>query len=200
MELLDDAVRRISAATEARIPTGRSHDDGDGVVGSIATDSAIGFDPRPVLRALSDQGAEVVVMGQVAAILHGSAELTGDLDLLWDGDKRQAPRLAAAFAQVAAQLTDDDGSPVPCEPATFHLPKLYFKTTWASGDCCTAKLPWGELDIKAILARAETMVHEGYTLRYVAVSDLMVMRSAVGRPKDLRRNIELSGLIGPPSR
>ena len=29
-------------------------------------------------------------MGQVAGIMHGSRELTGDLDLLWDGDLHPA--------------------------------------------------------------------------------------------------------------
>jgi hypothetical protein len=37
-------------------------------------------------------------MGQVAGIVHGSRELTGDLDLLWDGDRGQAPALAVAVA------------------------------------------------------------------------------------------------------
>jgi len=45
----------------------------------------------------------VAVMGQVAGIMHGSRELTGDLDLLWDGDHGQAPALAAAFAAAGAR-------------------------------------------------------------------------------------------------
>lgn len=39
---------------------------------------AIEFDPFPLLRALHRHGAEAVVIGQVAGILHGSQELTGD--------------------------------------------------------------------------------------------------------------------------
>jgi len=60
-------------------------------------------------------------MGQVAGIMHGSRELTGDLDLLWDGDLGQAPALAAAFAAAGASLADDEGRLVPCEPAAFSL-------------------------------------------------------------------------------
>lgn len=37
-------------------------------------------------------------MGQVTGIMHGSRELTGDLDLLWDGEARQADALSATFA------------------------------------------------------------------------------------------------------
>jgi hypothetical protein len=76
------AVREVERETHGRPLTGTSHDDADAVVGTIATDSAIGFDPLPVLAALSHHGAQVVVMGQVAGIMHGSTELTGDLDLL----------------------------------------------------------------------------------------------------------------------
>ncbi|MEV6791442.1 hypothetical protein AB0M87_05450 [Streptomyces sp. NPDC051320] len=40
--------------------------------------------------------ARAKVIGQVAGILHGSPELTGDLYLLWDGDPVQAQRLTVA--------------------------------------------------------------------------------------------------------
>jgi hypothetical protein len=165
-----------------------THDEADVVVGSIATDSAIGFDPLPLLEALSRNDARVVIMGQVAGILHGSRELTGDLDLLWDGDPAQADRMAAAFASVDAQLTDADSQPVHCDTEAFALPKVFFHTRQASGDCCTPALPWGALDIAGIIERADVLFG---SVRYVSLEDLIVMRRAVGRPKDLRRVDEL---------
>jgi hypothetical protein len=89
------AVHRLAVQTAARARTGRSHEDADEVIGTADTDDAYGFDPLPLLQALHEHGARVVVMGQVAGIMHGSRELTGDLDLLWDGDLEQAPALAA---------------------------------------------------------------------------------------------------------
>ncbi len=79
------AVRRLAVVTRQRPLTGRFHDDADEVVGTVGTDDALGFDPFPLLRALAECGARVAVMGQVAGIMHGSVELTGDLDLLWHG-------------------------------------------------------------------------------------------------------------------
>jgi hypothetical protein len=119
LERLRSAVDRVGRETSGRAHTGQMHDDADGEVGSLATDSAIGFDPLPVLRALSDSGAHVVVMGQAAGIMHGSVELTGDLDLLWDGGEGQRDPLARAFASVGAELTDADGRPVVCDAAAF---------------------------------------------------------------------------------
>jgi hypothetical protein len=49
-------VERIRVVTRDRPATGRTHDDADEHVGTIATDSAHGFDPFPLLRALHDAG------------------------------------------------------------------------------------------------------------------------------------------------
>ncbi|HEV7721051.1 MAG TPA: hypothetical protein VGO60_07190 [Iamia sp.] len=192
---LDDAVARLGALTAGRVRAATTHDDGDDVEGTVATDDAIGFDPRPLLRAIDRAGAEAVVMGQVAGILHGSAELTGDLDLLWDGDPGRRIALAAGFGAAGATLVDDDGRPVACDEAAFALPKVQFATERASGDCCTPALPWGALDIRAIVARALVATGpDGLRVRYLTLPDLVTMRRAVGRPKDLRRAAELEAL------
>jgi hypothetical protein len=188
---LEAAIVRLADHTRARPRTGRSHHEADDAEGTVATDDAIGFDPVPLLRALDEHGAHVVVIGQVAGILHGSRELTGDLDLLWDGHPRQTAALAAAFSAAGAVLTDDDGLPVGCAPAAFWLPKLLFRTPAASGDCCTPALPWGGLPVADFIARAEAATAPGFTIRYLARADLIRMRRAVGRLKDLRRAGEL---------
>jgi hypothetical protein len=166
----------------------------------VDTDDAFGFDPRPLLRALHRAGARVVVIGQVAGILHGSRELTGDLDLLWDGDPAQSAALAAGFRAVGATLTDDDGVALPCTAAAFALPKVLFRSAGASGDCCTPDLPWGDLAVRAFIDRCEVAFDHGaegsgaVPVRYLNRADLIRMRRAVGRPKDLRRAAELESL------
>jgi hypothetical protein len=189
------AVQRLAVLTQARVRTGRSHDDADEASGTLDTDDARGFDPFPLLQALHEHGAKVAVMGQVAGIMHGSQELTGDLDLLWDGSSEQAPALAAAFGSVIASLTDDDGVPVSCGPAAFALPKLLFRCPTCSGDCCTPALPWGELPVADFLTRCRVgTAREGFQIRYLDRPDLIWMRRAVGRTKDLRRADELEQL------
>lgn len=188
---LRDAIRRIAEVTDGRPPTGFGHDDADDVEGTIACDDAAGFDPIPLLRSLDEHGARVVIIGQVAGILHGSSELTGDLDLLWSGDRSEALSVAAAFSAVGAMLTDDDGGLLGPDDEPFSLPKVQFRTATAAGDCCTPALPWGDLDIEGILQRAESTVVDGARLHYLTRPDLIAMRLAVGRPKDLRRVAEL---------
>jgi hypothetical protein len=188
---LQDAVSRLSELTRGRVPGGRSHQGADDEIGTADTDDAIGFDPMPLLRALDAHGARVVAIGQVAGILHGSQELTGDLDLLWDGDIGQAAALAAAFGSVSAELADSEGVPVPCEPAAFGLPKVLFRSPAASGDCCTVALKWGDLAVSDFLSRCCTAAApDGFLIR----PDLILMRRAIARPKDLRRVAELEAL------
>ena len=196
---LRDATCRLAELTRGRPPTGRSHDGADDETGSVDTDDAVGFDPLPLLRALDRHGARVCAIGQVAGILHGSTELTGDLDLLWDGSAAQVPALVSGFAAAGARLADDDGAELAVDARAFALPKVLFATPAASGDCCTPALPWGELPVAAYLDRCEVVTTpDGLTLRYLALDDLVAMRLAVGRPKDLRRAAELRRPHGRP--
>lgn len=194
-----NAIERIAAVTEGRRPVGIGHDDADDVDGTIASDDAIGFNPLPLLRACDQYGAEVVVIGQVAGILHGSTELTGDLDLLWSGSSSEASAMSAAFGAAGAELFDDDGRPVPCSSESFGQPKIDFRTSRASGDCCSVTLAWGDLDVGSFFDRAESTVVDGIQIRYICCTDLIAMRRAVGRPKDLRRAAELASLCSKPS-
>jgi hypothetical protein len=189
---LDAAVRRIDEYVGDRARRGVAHDDADDTHGTIECDDAVGFDPMRLLSALARYGARAVVIGQVAGIMHGSQELTGDLDLLWSGAPDEAPRFLAAFTEVEARLFDDDRRPLSLDLDAFGLPKVLFQSAGASGDCCTPALPWGELDIVGVLARADTADEGGVTVHYASLADLIAMRRASARPKDLRRAEELS--------
>ncbi|GAB2944286.1 hypothetical protein ACFMQL_33920 [Nonomuraea fastidiosa] len=196
LRVIDDPLERLRAAARRtretrRESTGLSHEDADDDVGTIGTDGALGFDPFPLLEALHRHGVRAVVIGQVAGIMHGSAELTGDLDLLWDGSPAHAPAVAAAFASIGARL----GGGLPLEPESFLRPKVAFTAPGAGGDCCTPALPWGDLHVPGFLDRALTATGpDGLTVHYACLDDLILMRRTLGRPKDLRRAAELERL------
>lgn len=195
IQRLQDAVRRLARVTAGRSRSGVTHHHADDDFGTAATDDAIGFDPFPLLRALDEAGVQAVVIGQVAGIMHGSRELTGDLDLLWDGRAGNAPAMASAFSRVHATLTDDDDRPLDCTAEAFGLPKVLFRTEHASGDCCTTALPWGSLEVDRFLGRCHVVsASDGFKIFYLGREDLITMRRAVGRPKDVRRADELAGM------
>ncbi|MGW8772554.1 hypothetical protein [Streptomyces sp. NPDC055794] len=195
VQRLRDAVSRIETLTGTRPTAGRTHDAADDTVGTIATDSARGFDPFPLLATLQASGVHVIVIGQVAGIMHGSTELTGDLDLLWDADPSSAAALAAAFAAAGCSLWADDASDASTDPELLLRPKATFESARACGDCCTPSLPWGGVDLRAVLARSETATApDGLEIRIPTLPDLIHMQRALGRPKDLRRAAELERL------
>ena len=81
-----------------------------------------------------------------------------------------------------------------CAPEAFRLPKVLFRTATASGDCCTPALPWGSLPVMDFIERSESASAGEFTIRYIGRQDLIRMRQAAGRAKDLRRAEELRGL------
>ncbi|MEU3659773.1 hypothetical protein AB0E77_08400 [Streptomyces sp. NPDC032940] len=181
---LRQAIARTEEATRERAPLGRHPDDADDVLGTFATDGALGFDPFPFLRVLHEAGSRAVVIGQVAGILHGSAELTGDLDLLWDGTPHEADALRDALARCGCKDLPD-----------LRREQVGYRVTGAEGDLCTPALAWGDMDVTPCLTGAETTYDPaGFAIRYAALDDLVRMRRALGRPKDLRRAEELERL------
>jgi len=178
---LRQAIARTEDVTRERTPVGRHPEEADDVLGTFATDGALGFDPFPFLRALHAAGSRAVVIGQVAGIMHGSTELTGDLDLLWDGTSDEADALRDALARCGCTELPD-----------LTREQVGYRVTGAGGDLCTPALPWGDMDVTTCLTRAETTRDpEGFAIRYAALDDLIRMRRALGRPKDHRRADEL---------
>ncbi|MGV9912472.1 hypothetical protein ACWEWD_03125 [Streptomyces tendae] len=115
---LRQAAARTEEATRARAATGRPPEKADDLLGTFATDGALGFDPFPFLRALHDAGSHAVVIGQVAGIL------------LWDGTPDEARALRDALARCGcAELPDLD------------RPQAGYRVPGAGGDLCTPPCP-----------------------------------------------------------
>lgn len=61
------------------------------------------FDPRQIVGALNRHHVEFVLIGGVAATLHGCAEQTFDLDILYGDTPANRERLLAALRELGAQ-------------------------------------------------------------------------------------------------
>lgn len=62
------------------------------------------FDFLTPLELLTSRGIRFVAIGGVAARLHGSNIVTGDLDLCYARDDQNLERLASALTELAATL------------------------------------------------------------------------------------------------
>jgi len=154
----------------------------------VSTSAA--FDPLAALRALHDAGVEFVLIGGVAARLHGSPSLTRDVDICYARDVDNLDRLADVLRGVHARLrgVDDD------------VPFVLDRRTLQAGGSFTFSTDLGDIDILAIpagvagfdeLARsAETVDLDGFTVQVATVDDLIRMKRAAGRAKD-RAEVEI---------
>ena len=152
------------------------------------------FDPVGALRVLLDHGVRFIVIGGVAGAAHGSPLITQDLDICYDRSPENLERLAAALQQLHARLrgVDDD------------VPFILDAKTLKAGDHFTFLTDAGDLDIMGTPAgsagyddlAAEAVETELGDIQVLVASldDLMAMKRAAGRPKDLTA-LEILGAI-----
>lgn len=153
------------------------------------------FDPTVPLAVLLRHGVRLVLIGGVAGNALGSPIPTEDLDVCYDRADDNLERLAAALVEMGAQLR---GAPQ-------GLPFILDALTLKRGDTFTFDTVHGAVDVLGtpsgtrgypdLAANAvEMIVGEDLHVRVVALDDLIRMKRAAGRPKDLRAVEELGAL------
>jgi hypothetical protein len=143
------------------------------------------FDPLRALRTLDRHGVRFVLIGGLGARLYGSPTVTNDTDVCYERSPENLERLAAALRQLRAELRGVD------KDVPFRLDVA----TLAAGDHVTFTTRAGNLDLLGTpsgvegfddLARnAESLDVDGLTVPVASIDDLIRMKRAAGRPKDL---------------
>ena len=90
------------------------------------------LDPEPILRALVQRGVDFVVIGGIAAVLHGSARLTYDLDLCFAPDAANLSALGDVLVALGARLRGVDKA-VPLVPDAATLRRVLIVMKRAAG-------------------------------------------------------------------
>ncbi|HEY2093815.1 MAG TPA: hypothetical protein VGJ81_18235 [Thermoanaerobaculia bacterium] len=153
----------------------------------MAGDPVLSFDPLRILRQLSDDGVEFVLIGGLAGRIHGSPTVTNDLDICYGRTKINCERLAKTLRKLGARLRDlpaDLRAPVDAG-TIWQGHNLTFITDAGFFDCL-ASPEGGVPTAYADLARnAATVMIASAPIRVCSLEDLIRMKQAAGRAKDL---------------
>lgn len=148
------------------------------------------FDPERLLSALDEAGVRFVLIGGMAAILHGDVGATVDLDIVPERSDENLERLARALRDLRARIRTEgepDGLAFDCSRAFFrHLsPDAIVHLTTNAGDLDLAFQPSGTRGY-GDLARDAVEIEAADRLRVTVASLADVIRSkqAAGREKD----------------
>jgi hypothetical protein len=150
---------------------------------------------QTAIQALCDAGVDFVVIGGLAATLHGSAQVTYDLDICYSRVSTNLRRLAAALAPFHPRPR---GIPE-------GLPFVWDEATLRNATVFTLQSDVGEIDLLAEVTglgtfddvKRHSMTIDAFD-RQIATLDLPGLiraKRATGRDKDLTALAELESLF-----
>ena len=158
-----------------------------------------GFSPDEIFAALERHGVDYVAIGGIAANAHGSRRLTLDVDIVPEPDDPNYRRLASALDELDAPETAIDSGIGELDPRdNFDLARAdALKLPTAAGDLDVINRAVGAPPYRDLRQRAVEVHVRGTRIRVASLDDLIAMKRAAGRPRDLRDIADLTD--GPPS-
>jgi hypothetical protein len=144
------------------------------------------FDPERLIRVLAQHRVKFVLIGALAARLHGFPRLTADADITPAGDKQNLERLAAALEDLDAKVYTESlpaGLAFDRSAAALGRARMWNLVTTA-GRLDIAFLPAGTAGYDDLAKGAEKF--EAFGVRFLASSldDIIRSKEAAGREKD----------------
>ncbi len=152
------------------------------------------FDPLKIFGTLHRHGVEFVLIGGLAGATHGSPTVTGDLDICYARSRANLEALARALTELNARPR---GAP-PNVPFVLDARTLangdHFTFVTDAGDFDCLGTPAGTNGFEELRAGAVSMDFDDVIVAVASLDDLIRMKRASGRQKDLVE-IEILGAL-----
>jgi hypothetical protein len=143
------------------------------------------FDPEKAIGVLARHGVRFVVIGGIAAGALGSPSETFDLDICYARDDDNLQRLASALIELEARLRGaPEDVPFILDAKTLKAGDHFTFVTLAGHVDCLGT-PEGSKGYSALHSNAVVNEIAGHDVEVVSIDDLIAMKRAAGRPKDL---------------
>jgi hypothetical protein len=139
------------------------------------------FDPARILAVLDRHGVQHILVGGLAATLHGSPTVTFDIDLTPEQSRQNLERLAAALTELGA-YTDPDQPMKPPSADDFAYMVASFASPVGYIDVFRETQAVGGFD--RLQDRAEEVEVAGLRIRIADLDDIIASKEAADRPKD----------------
>jgi predicted nucleotidyltransferase len=158
------------------------------------------FEPQRILGLLTTRGVDFVLIGGYAAVLHGSPRVTRDLDICYATDTENLRAMAKVLDELNARPSGrDEEVPFVADERTLAKVELLTLDTDAGRlDLLTA--PAGSRGYNQLRANAARYEIGGFLVKVAEIEDLLAMKAAAGRPKDLADIAELEAIAALRSR
>ncbi len=159
------------------------------------------FDPEAILAALERHDVRYVLIGGLAATLHGSPHLTTDVDITPSTDAKNLARLADALDDLDARLrVENEPGGVAFERSAEALAgAIIWNLVTRCGDLDITLVPAGTSGFDDLKRDAiEIRIREIHVV-VASLADVIRSKEAAGREKDqltlptLRRILEKQG-------
>lgn len=149
------------------------------------------LDTPRLLGGLVVRGVDFVVVGGIAAVLHGSPRMTEDADVVFATDDANLNALGKALTDLEAKLAEvEDDVPFVPDARTLRSIELLTLETNA-GKLDLLRQPSGAPPYNRLRRDADRYDVGAFSLLVASVPDLIAMKRSAGRPKDLADIAEL---------
>jgi len=144
------------------------------------------FRPQEILRVLDAHGVRYVLIGGLAAVLHGASHVTTDVDVVPEDARANLDRLSRALQELDARIrTTGEPDGIPFDHSVESLSRVrVWNLQTSQGDLDITFQPSGTRGYEDLRKDVVTMEVRGIEVPVASLADVVRSKEAAGRARD----------------